>query len=117
MQIRPSAEGLPSRPRWSRVATRQRKAPGQGIATRQGGAPTSRWMSTSSEPTGNTCYALNEVYESQAGVDDHWQQAQNWEHFGDLFAWACLAAALALTAAASANRPPAARGGRSTVVT
>jgi hypothetical protein len=21
----------------------------------------------------------------QAGVDDHWQQAQNWEHFGDLF--------------------------------
>jgi apolipoprotein N-acyltransferase len=35
---------------------------------------------------------------------------------GDLFAWACLAAALALTAAASGNRHPPVPGGRSTVV-
>ena len=52
------------------------------------GPETSNPLDPSSEPTGNTCYALNDVYESQAGVDDHWQQAQNGEHFGDLLAWA-----------------------------
>jgi len=52
------------------------------------GPETANPLDPSSEPTGNTCYALNEVYASQAGVDDHWLQAQNWEHFGDLFAWA-----------------------------
>lgn len=28
-----------------------------------------------SEPTGNTRYVLNEIYESPAGIADHWQQA------------------------------------------
>jgi hypothetical protein len=37
-----------------------------------------------SEPTGNTRYVLNEIYESPAGIEDHWQQApQTW---GDDFA-------------------------------
>lgn len=28
-----------------------------------------------SEPTGNTRYVLNEIYESPAGIADHWQKA------------------------------------------
>ena len=35
-----------------------------------------------SEPTGNTRYVLNEIYESRAGIEDHWQQAQqHWPDF------------------------------------
>ena len=33
-----------------------------------------------SRPTGNTCFVLDEVYETPAGLDDHWKQgAGNWE--------------------------------------
>ena len=36
-------------------------------------------LDPSSESTGNTCYVLNEIYESAEGIADHWQQAQaNW---------------------------------------
>jgi hypothetical protein len=36
-----------------------------------------------SEPTGNTRYVLNEIYESPDGIADHWQQAQaSWGDFG-----------------------------------
>ena len=36
-----------------------------------------------SEPTGNTRYVLDEVYESPDGIADHWQQAQaSWDDFG-----------------------------------
>jgi hypothetical protein len=45
-------------------------------------------LDPSSEPTGNTTYVLTEVYETPAGVDDHWQQSGGWEHIGDLLAWA-----------------------------
>jgi hypothetical protein len=35
-----------------------------------------------SNATGNTRYVLNEIYESPAGIDDHWQQAQqSWGDF------------------------------------
>ena len=35
-----------------------------------------------SEPTGNTRYVLNEIYESPDGIADHWQQAQaSWDDF------------------------------------
>jgi hypothetical protein len=38
-----------------------------------------------SEPTGNTRYVLNEIYESPEGIADHWQQAQaSWDDFGAL---------------------------------
>jgi len=33
-------------------------------------------LDPSSAPTGNTRYVLNEIYESPAGIEDHWQQAQ-----------------------------------------
>ncbi len=46
-------------------------------------------LDPSSEPTGNTTYVLAEVYETQAGVDDHWQQAAgNWSDFGPFIEWA-----------------------------
>ena len=38
-----------------------------------------------SEPTGNTRYVLDEIYESPDGIADHWQQAQSsWDDFGAL---------------------------------
>lgn len=42
-------------------------------------------LDPSSDPTGNTRYVLNEVYESPAGIEDHWSQAQDsWSDFGAL---------------------------------
>jgi hypothetical protein len=36
-----------------------------------------------SNATGNTRYVLNEIYETPAGIEDHWQQAQqSWGDFG-----------------------------------
>jgi len=46
-------------------------------------------LDPSSEPTGNTCYVLMEVYESAAGVADHWRMgAETWKDFPALGAWA-----------------------------
>ena len=43
----------------------------------------------SSSPTGNTVYVLTEVYETQAGVEDHWKQgSEDWKDFNALLAWA-----------------------------
>jgi hypothetical protein len=42
----------------------------------------------SSAPTGNTCFILSEVYESEAGVTDHFAQAmEGWKDFPALVAW------------------------------
>ncbi len=42
----------------------------------------------SSAPTGNTCYVLDEIYESDAGVTDHFQMAMSgWEDFPALVEW------------------------------
>lgn len=39
-------------------------------------------MDPGSAPTGNTRYVLSEIYESPAGIQDHWQQAQqHWTDF------------------------------------
>lgn len=41
-----------------------------------------------SSPTGNTCFILSEVYESEAGVSDHFAQAMaNWKDFPALGPW------------------------------
>jgi len=46
-------------------------------------------LDPSSEPTGNTQFLLAEVYESQAGIDDHWQQAmESWDDFSSMVEWA-----------------------------
>jgi len=46
------------------------------------GAELSNPLDPGSKPTGNARYVLNEIYESPAGVADHWQQAQeSWSDF------------------------------------
>ena len=41
-----------------------------------------------SAPTSNTCFILSEVYESEAGVKDHFAQAMaNWKDFPALGEW------------------------------
>ena len=46
-------------------------------------------MDPNSAPTGNTCFILSEVYESEAGVVDHFQQAmKSWSGFPALLEWA-----------------------------
>ncbi|NIQ16622.1 MAG: hypothetical protein GTO02_20215 [Candidatus Dadabacteria bacterium] len=35
-----------------------------------------------SKPAGNTKFVLDKMYETKAGLDDHWQQAaDNWEQY------------------------------------
>ena len=54
----------------------------------KGGDP-SNTFDPSSAPSGKTVYVLDEIYESPAGVADHWQQAMsNWEDFQGFMAWA-----------------------------
>jgi quinol monooxygenase YgiN len=52
------------------------------------GSELSNPMDPSSEPTGNTSFVLMEVYESPAGLEDHWKQAaENWEDFAAVGEW------------------------------
>ena len=44
-------------------------------------------MDPSSAPTGNTCFILTEIYETQAGVADHLQQSANWKEFPAVAQW------------------------------
>ena len=45
-------------------------------------------MDLNSAPTGNTCFIVNEIYESEAGVAHHFQQAMaNWQDFPALVKW------------------------------
>jgi quinol monooxygenase YgiN len=41
----------------------------------------------SSRPTGNTIFVLNEVYESEAGVQDHFQRTPSWKDWPSFDAW------------------------------
>lgn len=44
-------------------------------------------LDPTSAPTGNTRYVLSEIYESPAGIEDHWQQAQkSWRDFSAMVA-------------------------------
>lgn len=36
---------------------------------------------------GRTSFALTEVYETPAGVADHWEHATDWEDFGAFVEW------------------------------
>jgi hypothetical protein len=41
-----------------------------------------------SAPTGNTCFVLSEIYESKAGVLDHFKQAnENWRDHSAFREW------------------------------
>ena len=45
-------------------------------------------MDLNSAPTGNTCFILSEIYESEAGVVEHFQQAMaSWKDFPSLGEW------------------------------
>jgi len=45
-------------------------------------------MDLNSAPTGNTCFILTEIYETEAGVADHFQQATaSWQDFSALGQW------------------------------
>src|SRR5438132_4618742 len=44
-------------------------------------------MDLHSAPTGNTCFVLTEIYETEAGVADHIQQSANWKEFPALGQW------------------------------
>ena len=45
-------------------------------------------MDIDSAPTENTCFILTEVYETEAGVVDHFRQsAESWEDFPALMQW------------------------------
>ena len=45
-------------------------------------------MDANSAPTGNICFTLDEVYETAAGVADHFEQAQSsWADFPAVVEW------------------------------
>jgi hypothetical protein len=44
-------------------------------------------MDPDSEPTGNTCFILTEIYESEAGVADHFALAGTWDDFPAASEW------------------------------
>ena len=45
-------------------------------------------MDPNSAPSGNTCFILSEIYESEAGVSDHFQQAmESWQDFQAFVKW------------------------------
>ena len=45
-------------------------------------------LDPSSAPTGNTCFILSEVYETDAGVTDHFAQAMaSWKDFSAFMTW------------------------------
>jgi hypothetical protein len=45
-------------------------------------------MDPTSAPTGNTCFVLTEIYETEAGVADHFEQAgASWQDFPALGNW------------------------------
>ncbi len=45
-------------------------------------------MDPNSSPTGNTCFILSEIYETEAGVVDHFHQAmESWKDFPALGTW------------------------------
>ena len=45
-------------------------------------------LDSNSSPTGNTCFILSEIYETNAGVDDHFQQTgSSWQDFPAMVKW------------------------------
>jgi hypothetical protein len=53
------------------------------------GPELSNALDPSSAPTANTCFVLTEVYQTPAGLADHWQQAaDSWQGMGSFMTWA-----------------------------
>lgn len=47
----------------------------------------SNLLDPSSAPTGNTCFILSEVYETEAGVAEHFARGKGWKDFPALMEW------------------------------
>jgi len=46
-------------------------------------------LDPSSQPTDNTCFVVTEVYETPAGLEDHWKQgSEGWADFSAFVNWA-----------------------------
>ncbi len=46
-------------------------------------------LDPSSQPTDNTCFVVTEVYETPAGLEDHWKQgSEGWGDFSAFVNWA-----------------------------
>ena len=46
-------------------------------------------LDPTSAPTGNTMFVLDEMYETQAGLDNHWREAAaTWQDLGAIVEWA-----------------------------
>ncbi len=61
-------------------------------------------MDPGSAPTGNTCFVLTEIYETVAGVADHFEQAAaGWSDFPALGSWLEKCQVKAVTAAPIIN--------------
>lgn len=52
------------------------------------GPELSNSLDPGSPPTANTSFVLTEVYETPAGLADHWKRAESWEDFGAFVEWA-----------------------------
>jgi len=44
-------------------------------------------VDSNSAPTGNTLFILNEIYETNAGVVDHFGMTQSWQDFPAMLKW------------------------------
>jgi hypothetical protein len=44
-------------------------------------------MDLNSAPTGNTCFVLSEIYETRAGVLDHFEQTMSWGDYPAIRKW------------------------------
>jgi len=52
------------------------------------GPELSNRVDPNSEPTGNTIFVLSEVYETPAGVEEHWRQAiETWQDLPAFMDW------------------------------
>ena len=61
-------------------------------------------MDADSAPTGNMCFVLTEIYETEAGVADHFEQAMaSWQDFPALGEWLARCTVTGLAAAPIIN--------------
>jgi hypothetical protein len=44
-------------------------------------------MDPDSDETGNTVFVLSEVYENPVGLEDHWEQSEDWDDMGAIMEW------------------------------
>lgn len=67
------------------VVLKDRSEPSVDLGQTRPGPELENPLDPSSKATGNTRYVLSEIYETPAGIEDHWSQAQeSWGDFGKM---------------------------------